>query len=91
MVKQTIDARNIIVPYVERVRGNEDQAALAIFDQFKGQLTENVTQLLEEHNIQSVVVPACCTDRLQPLDISVKRLAKAFLRSEFQKWYSDES
>ena len=84
----------IIIPYVDRAREylnvDESQAALAIFDHFKGQLTENVVQLLEEHNIQSVLVPASCTDRLQPLDISVNKSAKSFLKSEFQKWYSEE-
>ncbi len=45
---------------------------------------------MEKHNIQSVLVPANCTDRLQPLDISVNKAAKSFLRSQFQTWYSDE-
>ena len=86
--------KEIIVPYVDRIRDqlnvDESQAALAIFDHFKGQLTENVVQLLEEHNIQSVLVPASCTDRLQPLDISVNKSAKSFLKSAFQRWYSEE-
>ena len=84
----------IIVPFVERVREDlgldKQQAALAIFDHFKGQLTDSITQVLEKHNIQSVLVPACCTDRLQPLDISVNKSAKSFLRSEFHKWYANE-
>ena len=84
----------IIVPFVERVREDlgldKQQAALAIFDHFKGQLSDSITQILEKHNIQSVLVPACCTDRLQPLDISVNKSAKSFLRSEFQKWYANE-
>ena len=85
---------NIIVPFVERVRKHlklgKEQAALAIFDHFRGQLTAQVTDLLEKHNIQAVLVPACCTNRLQPLDISVNKAAKSFLRSEFQQWYSNE-
>ena len=62
----------IIVPFVTRARDDlgvgQEQAALAIFDHFKGQLTDNVVALLEKHNIQSVIVPPNCTDRLQPLD-----------------------
>ena len=75
--------KEIIVPYVKRVRDTLDdhnQAALAILDRFKGQLTDSVQQLLEAHNIQSVVVPASCTDRLQPMD----------LKSQFQTWYSEQ-
>ena len=58
---------NIIVPYVNQAREDlglqKEQAALATFDHFKGQVTAKVTTLLEKH-IQSVLVPACCTDRL---------------------------
>ena len=65
---------NIIVPFVQRARSDlgldEQQAALAIFDCFRGQLTDEVVQLLEENNILSVLVPANCTDRLQPLDLT---------------------
>ena len=35
-----------------------------------------------------MIVPANCTDRLQPLDISVNKAAKEFLRRQFQDWYS---
>ena len=83
---------DIVVPFVERVHddlGTDDsQAALALFDHFKGQLTGNVMAALEKNNIQSVLIPATCTDRLQPLDISVNKSAKVFVRSEFQQWYA---
>lgn len=84
----------VIVPFVERVRDDlgkdKEQAALAIFDHFRGQLTANVTAALEKHNIHSAIVPATCTDRLQPMDLSVNRSAKCFLRRKFQEWYSDQ-
>lgn len=35
-------------------------------------------------------MPGNCTDRLQPLDVSVNKPAKDFLRAEFQQWYSDK-
>ena len=85
--------QGIIIPYVEGVRqmlGKNDQAALAIFDNFRGQLTENVVKELECHNIQSVLVPANCTDRLQPMDLSVNKSAKSFMRSQFTMWYAEE-
>ena len=58
--------KKIIVPFVTRARDDlgvgQEQAALAIFDHFEGQLTDNVVALLEKHNIQSVIVPPNCTD-----------------------------
>ena len=82
----------VINPYVDGVRDRlgKDQAALAIFDHFNGQLTPKISKLLEDNNIQSVLVPAGCTDRLQPLDVSVNRSAKSFLKSQFQSWYASE-
>ena len=81
----------IIIPYVDHKRKelelSSDQPALAIFDVFKGQQTENVTKLLEDNNIHVVSVPANFTDRLQPMDLSVKSI-KVYMRSKFRDWYS---
>lgn len=83
----------IILPYVEGERKelklSVDQPAVAIFDVFKGQQTEGVLKILEENNILVVShsVPANCTDRLQPMDLSVNKSVKEFMCS---KWYSDQ-
>ena len=72
--------QEVIVPYVECVHeelNKPEQAALAIFDNFKGQLTEKVLQELES-------VLASCTDQLQLMDLSVNKFIKAFPRSNFQ-------
>ena len=79
---------NIIVPDVKKTREDfgviPDQVALAIFDHFKGQMTDKVYECLEKHNIHSVLIPASCTDKLQPMDISVNRAAKAFYKGNFK-------
>ena len=81
----------IIILYVEGKRKelelSVDQPALAIFDVFKGQQTEGVLKILEENNILVVSVPANCTDRLQPMDLSVNKSVKEFMRSKFRDWY----
>ena len=46
--------------------------------------------LLVKNNIVSVIVPANCTDLLQPLDLSVNKPFKDHLRRSFQSWYSEE-
>lgn len=53
-------------------------------------MTDNVTRCLERHNINSVLIPASCTGKFQPMDILVNRAAKAFLEREFQDWYAKE-
>ena len=84
----------ILLPYVQNKRKElklpESFPALAIFDVFKGQTTEAVYQLLEENNIYVVSIPANCTDRLQPMDLSVNKCIKDFLKKEFNAWYSQK-
>ena len=65
-------------------------AALVIMDNFKGQITDSVNSLLELNNIHVALLPANTTDLLQPMDISVNKLAKDFLKRKFEQWYSDE-
>lgn len=36
------------------------------------------------------IVPPNCTDRLQPLDISVNKAVKEHLRKQFNNWYSSQ-
>ena len=37
-----------------------------------------------------VLIPPNCTDRLQPLDLSVNKAAKDHLCSQFRQWYAKE-
>jgi len=46
--------------------------------------------LLKDSNIDIVFVPPSCTDMLQPLNLSVNKSAKDYLKSQFQQWYSDQ-
>ena len=80
----------IIIPYVEKQRDNlgEDKSALVIMDNFKGQITPCVNAILEENLIRVCLLPANTTDLLQPMDLSVNKPVKDFLRQKFQDWYS---
>ena len=82
----------VIATFVSQVQEcfnlDSKQAALAIFDNFKGQITEKLFEKLESYNIQSVLIPANCIDKLQSMDVSINRVAKSFLRSEFENWYA---
>ena len=83
----------IIVPYITEKRKqlwiSSNHPALVIFDVFKGQCTEEVCKLLEDSNILYTLVPANCTDKLQPLDLSVNKPAKDFMKRQFQNWYGE--
>ena len=82
---------HIIVPYTDKVRDSlgEETAALVIMDNFKGQVTDAVMNLLDTHNIHVCLLPPNTTDRLQPMDISVNKPVKDYLKRQFDKWYSE--
>ena len=81
--------QNIILPYVEAGRKSfeDDTPALVIMDNFKGQITSPISELLEVNNI---LLPPNTTDSLQPMDLSVNKPAKDFLKRRFEDWYSGE-
>ena len=83
---------NILLPYLDQIKKelklDADHRALLIFDNFKGQCTENTLTFLDSNNVNVVLIPPKCTDRLQPIDLSVNKAAKEFLRRKFQAWYA---
>ena len=84
----------ILFPYVRQKRKElglpGEQTCLVIFDRFKAQCTTTVLEALEENHILVALVPANCTDRLQPLDVSVNKSVEEFLRDQFHHWYASE-
>ena len=85
---------NILFPYVDHKRQelnlDSDHPALVIFDRFRAQCTSAILTLLEDKKVRVAIVPGNCTDRLQPLDVSVNKAVKDHLRKQFQDWYSDQ-
>ena len=84
---------HIIEPYVRSVREMFYMATtpgLIIMDNFKGQVTEKVSSLLEKCHLHVCLLPANTTDLLQPMDISVNKPVKSFLKEQFSIWYSEQ-
>ena len=84
---------DIILSYVKEERKRlrkADQAALVIFDVFRGQITDNVLNLIKENNIKTVLFPANMANLLQPLDLTVNGYAKIFCRKRFNHWYMEQ-
>jgi hypothetical protein len=83
----------ILKPYIVKIREqmeSPDQPALLIMDRFRGQMSAAVQSNLDENKILVVTVPAGTTDKLQPLDLTVNKAAKDFLRDRFHQWYAQE-
>ena len=81
---------SVIIPYMTKKRRQLGlDTGLVILDEFKAQTTSTVLKLLQSNDLMYIIVPPNCTDRLQPLDASVNRAAKQFLRSKFENWYAD--
>lgn len=82
----------IIVPYINNTKKElqlpETQPALVIFDEFTGQTTNDILKILDDNNLYYVIIPPNTTDKLQPMDLSVNKSAKEFLRLQLQNWYS---
>ena len=63
---------------------------LLLADVFKAQWTDDVKKLVSESNGKMVPIPNNMTHKFQPLDLTINRTCKAFLRKQAQKWYADE-
>ena len=84
---------NIILPYVEKKRiemGKPEQKALLILDHYRAHRVDAMKEKMINNGVCYIYVPACCTDRLQPLDLTVNKDFKDELKNSFQNWYADE-
>ena len=77
--------QRIIVPYVDKMRQKlklgVNYPTLLLFDNFKAKCTQELLTLLDDNFINVLLIPPNCTDRLQPMDISVNKPAKDFFAS----------
>lgn len=82
----------IILPYVEKIKDEMDlplrQHALCLFDVYKAHQGEALRNLLKKHNVHVVYIPPSCTDKLQPLDLSVNSVFKQHMKSSFEDFYA---
>ena len=84
----------IIVPFVSQRRRDlklkSIHPAITIFDGFRGQTTDDVVALLRQHKIIPMQLPPNCTDKLQPVDLSINKPMKDHMKQKFQQWYAAE-
>ena len=86
--------KKIIVPFVTQKRKalklEASYPAVTIFDGFQGQTTNDIRALLNAHNIIPMQLPPNCTNKLQPLDVSINKPIKDHMKATFQQWYANE-
>ena len=87
---------HIIIPCVKKQRQSlsldPQYPALLIMDVFKGQMTKQVKDLLNENSIKLQKVPANLTYLFQPLDVegSPNGHEKRFMKKKFTLWFADQ-
>ena len=84
----------ILVPYMvktrERLKLADDHPILAIFNVFKAHRCDSVLGELHHHHIHQVFIPARCTGKLQPPNVSVNEEFKTAMKANFSRWYANE-
>ena len=85
---------NVIFPYLKKKKHDlglpRDQKSLLIYDVFTRQTTESIKEYIEENGCALVYVPNNMTHYFQTLDLTVKAVAKHFLKDKFELWYGNE-
>ena len=84
---------HIVDPYIQSVRVllyTPTTPGVIIMNNFKGQLTDKVISLLEKCHFHVCLLPANTTNLLQPMDVSINKPAKSFLKKQFAEWYSEQ-
>ena len=59
-------------------------------DVFRGHNTDSVISLLTDNNIHYVLVPNNMTQLFQPLDLTVNKHCKSYLKRLFSEWYAQQ-
>ena len=55
---------------------------------FRGQTTDKVLKVLEDNNILATKIPPNMTHSFHPLDLTVNKVAKDFMKKKFSEWFS---
>ena len=64
--------------------------SLIIMDIFKGQHNDEVAKLCRINNCALIIVPHNVTNKFQPLDITVNKPAKSFIKDKYNMWYTEQ-
>ena len=84
----------IVFPHFKNVRKAkgypDEQMSLIIMDTFKGQDNDEVAKLCRKNNCALIIVPHNLTNKFQPLNITVNKPAKSFIKNKYNMWYTEQ-
>ncbi len=60
--------------------------SMLVLDSFKGHLVDSVEESLKGKKSDMVVIPGGMTSQLQPLDVSVNKPFKDYVKDEYETW-----
>ena len=84
--------KEIVFPYLEDTKQTKsyplEQHALIIIDTFKRQDNDTLKKLCAENNCEVVIVPHNFTNKSKPLDLSVNKTSKSFIK--YNDWFADQ-
>ena len=68
---------------MRQILRSEWQKVRLIYDVFRGQTTDKFLDALTENNVIAKEVPPTMTHLFQPLDLTLNRFAKDFIKQKF--------
>ncbi|XP_063931371.1 tigger transposable element-derived protein 6-like [Zophobas morio] len=77
---------DVIQHFIKRTSSSVDRPTLLIMDNHETHLSIDCINLAKEHGITLLTLPPHCSNRLQPLDVSVYASFKAFYNAAIDSW-----
>ena len=82
-----------IFPYLDQIKENKaypkEQMSLVIIDTFKGQ-NDDLRELCAGNNCDIVIIPHNLPNKFQPLDLSINKVAKAYVSKKYNTYLTNE-
>ena len=84
---------NLMLDWIDLVwePATERKRALLVLDSFSAHITNDVKKRLKEINTIPIVIPGGSTSKIQPLDVSLNKPFKAFVRKHWSEYIMTQS
>ena len=64
--------------------------SLIIMDTFNWQDNDEAAKICRENNCALIIIPHNLTNKFHPLDITVNKPAKSFIKDKYNMWYTEQ-